>query len=180
MKKIFLVVFLCPLLLLGQVDKSHSETHLEEHNGKIRIAGTFSQTYIPAHQYHESEDSPSQLIPTDGIEIQYFFSEYLSIKWANEIELMSYILKDENGSSKVRKNAFLTTATIAYELFDFGLFAGFGYEFEKSENLLVKRVGIEYIFKPNKYVDISPAYIFDSMGDSHMSHSFAIAIGYHF
>ena len=182
MKNIFFLVFFVPMLIIGQdsSEENHSESHHQEHNGKIRIAGTFSQTYIPAHEYHDSEDSPSQLIPTDGIEIQYFINEHFSIKWANEIELMSYILKDENGLSKVRKNAYLTTATVSYELDDFGLFAGFGYEFEKSENLLVRRVGIEYIFKPNKHVDISPAYIFDSMGDSHMSHSFAIAIGYHF
>jgi hypothetical protein len=182
MKNIFFLTFLVPVMLVGQElsNVSHSESLLESHQGKIRLAGTYSQTYIPMHEYHESEDSPSQLIPTDGIEIQYFFNKEFSIKWANEIELMSYILKDENGLSKIRKNAFLTTATISYELFDFGVFAGLGYEFEKSENILVRRFGVEYIYKPNKHVDISPAYIFDVMGSSHVSHSFAIALGYHF
>ena len=56
---------------------------------------------------------------------------------------------------------------------------GLGYEFEQNENLLVKRFGVEYIYKVNKNVDISPAYIFDSMGGSHGSHTFALTIGYH-
>ena len=55
-----------------------------------------------------------------------------------------------------------------------------GYEFEKNENLLVKRFGIEYILELNENIDISPAYIFDSMGESHGSHTFAFTIGYHF
>ena len=91
-----------------------------------------------------------------------------------------FILKDENGLSKVRKNAYLTTLIMGYEISKFGLFAGVGYEFEKSENLLVTRFGIEYIGKVNDHIDISPAYIFDTMGGSHVSHTFALAIGYHF
>jgi hypothetical protein len=44
----------------------------------------------------------------------------------------------------------------------------------------VKRFGIEYILELNENIDISPAYIFDSMGESHGSHTFAFTIGYHF
>ena len=179
----YLILFLfSPIIIIGQ-DHHHSNeksAHNDEEHGNIRIAATFNQTYIPAHEYHDDEHSPSQLIPTDGIEIQYFLTEKLSVKWTNEIELMSYILKDENGLSKVRKNAYLTTLILGYEISKFGLFAGVGYEFEKNENLLVTRFGIEYIGKVNDHIDISPAYIFDTMGGSHVSHTFALAIGYHF
>ena len=179
----YLVLFLfSPFIIIAQehnVLREKSAHHDEEH-GKIRIAATFSQTYIPEYYYHDSEDFPSQLIPTDGVEIQYFLTEKLSVKWTNEIELMSYILKDEGTLSKVRKNAYLTTLIMGYEISKFGLFAGVGYEFEKDENLLVTRFGIEYIGKVNDHIDISPAYIFDTMGGSHVSHSFALAIGYHF
>ena len=152
----------------------------EEIGGKFRIAVSINQTYISEENYHESEHHPAQLIPTDGIEIQYFISKHFSIKWSNEIEFMSYILKDDNGLSKVRKNAFLSSAVLGYEVSNFGFFAGLGYEFEKNENLLVKRVGIQYIIELNKNIDISHAYIFDSMGESHGSHTFAFTIGYHF
>ena len=178
--KYLLLFLLLPTVNIAQEHIDLHENNSDHDHGKFRIAATFNQTYIPAHEYHESEDSPSQLIPTDGIEIQYFISEKFSVKWTNEIEFMSYILKDDNGLSKVRKNAYLTTIVLGYEISNFGIFGGLGYEFEKSENLSVYRFGIEYIGKVNDHVDISPAYIFDTMGGSHTSHSFALAIGYHF
>lgn len=112
-KIIIAVLIIFPIYTFSQEhheDNNQIESH--ENHGKIRIAGSFSQTHISSHHYHEKEDNPSQLIPTDGIEIQYFISKSLSIKWTNEIEFMSYILKAENGLSKVRKNAFLSTAVL--------------------------------------------------------------------
>lgn len=180
-KIIIAVLIIFPIYTFSQEhQEDNNQIESDENHGKIRIAGSLSQTHISSHHYHENEDYPSQLIPTDGIEIQYFISKNLSIKWTNEIEFASYILKAENGLSKVRKNAFLSAAILGYEIYNFGLFVGMGYEFEENEHLLVQRFGIEYIIELNENVDISPAYIFDSMGPSHTSHSLAIAIGYHF
>jgi len=182
MKNFLTILFFLPLFVFSQSSQEHNNefSHDEESGGKFRIAVSINQTYISEENYHESEHHPAQLIPTDGIEIQYFISKHFSIKWSNEIEFMSYILKDDNGLSKVRKNAFLSSAVLGYEVSNFGFFAGLGYEFEKNENLLVKRFGIEYILDLNENIDISPAYIFDSMGESHGSHTFAFTIGYHF
>lgn len=179
MKSFFTILLFSPLFLFSQIEQNNNREEEHESEGKFRIALSVNQTYITENNYHETENHPSKLIPTDGIEIQYFISKHFSIKWANEIEFMSYILKDENGLSKVRKNAFLTSAVLGYEFGNIGVFAGLGYEFEQNENLLVKRFGVEYIYKVNKNVDISPAYIFDSMGGSHGSHTFALTIGYH-
>ena len=65
------------------------------------------------------------------LRLLYKTYEKFSAKWTNEIEFMSYILKDDNGLSKVRKNAYLTTIVLGYEISNFGLFGGLGYEFEK-------------------------------------------------
>ena len=161
MKFFFTILFFLPFFVFSQSSQEHNNeiSHDEESGGKFRIAVSINQTYISEENYHESEHHPAQLIPTDGIEIQYFISKHFSIKWSNEIEFMSYILKDENGLSKVRKNAFLSSAVLGYEVSNFGFFAGLGYEFEKNENLLVKRFGIEYILELNENIDISPAYI---------------------
>jgi len=183
-KIIITVLIIFPIDTFSQEyheDNNQIESH--ENKGKIRIGGYFSQTHIPSHYYHErkaTKHNPYQLITTNEIEIQYFISKNLSIKWTNEMEFMSYVLKDYNGLSKIRKNAFLSAAVLGYKISNFGLFVGMGYEFERNENILVRRFGIEYMIELSENVDISPAYIFDSMGASHTSHSLAIAIGYHF
>lgn len=181
MKKALVLLFFLPLITLGQKEETESNKGLiknEEVNNKLRVALSFNQSFIP--KYHSAENKPSQLIPTDGVEVQYFFSENFSIKSINEIEFQSYLLRDKAGLTKVRENPFLTALVLGYELNRFGFFAGIGYEFEKNESLWVKRFGFEYVIELNENIDISPAYVFDSMGRSHVSHTLALALGYKF
>lgn len=176
----FLSLLSLPLLSFAQHehDQQHSDADHQQHD-KWRIALAISQSYIPSYHLHEEEAS-AQFIPTDGIEIQYYFSHKFSIRWINEIEFQTYFLKDGNGEHRVRENAFLTALVVEYEHNNWGVFAGGGYEFEKNENLWVVRTGVEYIFQVTDKLDITPAIIYDYKAESHTALTFALTIGHRF
>ena len=136
-----------------------------------------SQSYIPSIHIEEEETTP-QFIPTNGIEIQYSFNHKVFVKWINEIEFQNYTIIDKDGEHRVRNNANLTASVLGYEAYEhLGLFAGGGYEFEKSEDLWVIRLGAEYAFELPGDWDITPALIFDYKAESHTAYTFSLTIG---
>ena len=185
MKKITLIIaLLLPFIVNAQEEhKTHNE-HIEgvEHNEhhefkKWRVALAMSQSLIPALLTEEGETT-AQFIPTNGVEIQYFFTHKFSAKWINEIEFQNYTVKGEDGEHRVRDNAYLTAIVLGYEVYDhLGVFAGGGYEFEKNENLWVVRVGAEYAFELPGEWDITPALMYDYKAESHTAYTFSLTIG---
>lgn len=176
MKKILLIIALVlPFAINAQEEHSKSGEHNDFKRWRIALA--MSQSYVPEIKLEE-EKSTAQFIPTDGIEIQYFFSEKFSAKWINEVEFQTYSIIGKDGEHRVRENAFLTAVVLGYEVYDkLGIFAGGGYEFEKNEDLWVARVGTEYEFELPGEWDITPAFIFDVKAESHTAYTFSLTIG---
>ncbi len=177
MKKILLQVLLIfPIIGFAQDHSNTSDSHHEDFK-KIKISLAFAQAYIPSHHLHEESES-SQLIPTNGIDIQYNFNHKLFAKWTNELEFLTYNLKNDEGEKRVRENAFLSTVTLGYELYDkFAVIAGVGYEFEKSKDLTVCRLGMEYSFSIGGNWELSPELLYDIKEDSHTALTWGLAIG---
>ena len=182
MKNVFLLLFLLfPLVGFAQ-SHGHAEaetTHHEElERWKVSLA--FAQTYIPSHHLHEESES-TQLIPTDGIDIQYNFTHRVFAKWTNEVEFLSYNLKNHDGEERVRENSFLTIVTLGYEVYDkLAIVAGAGYEFEKSKDLWVTRIGLEYTFEIGNSWELCPELLYDHKQDSHTAFTWGFGIGYRF
>ena len=197
MKKIILIfTLLTPFFINAQeeqaikVNRENNEIHVVNDNNenhenhktfkRHRISLAISQSYIPSIHLHEG-DASAQIIPTNGIEYQFFFTHKFSAKWINEVEFLTYTVKGEDGEHRVRDNAFLSAIVLGYEVYDhLGIFAGVGYEFEDSEDLWVTRIGAEYSFELPRYWDITPAAIFDYKKDSHTAYTFSLTIGRRF
>ncbi|MCK5907610.1 MAG: hypothetical protein KAG37_08455 [Flavobacteriales bacterium] len=185
MKKITLIIaLLLPFIVNAQEEhKTHNE-HIEgvEHNEhhefkKWRVALAMSQSYIPRLDLIEGE-STAQFIPTNGVEVQYFFTHKLSAKWINEIEFQNYTVNGADGEYRVRENAYLIALVLGYEIYGhLGVFAGGGYEFEKNEDLWVIRLGAEYAFELPGDWDITPALMYDYKAESHTAYTFSLTIG---
>ncbi|PLX11786.1 MAG: hypothetical protein C0598_07335 [Marinilabiliales bacterium] len=173
----FMLIIVFPLIGVAQDHTSLAKEHHDEFR-KFKISFAFAQTYIPSYYIHEESES-AQLIPTDGIEIQYNFNHKFFVKWTNEIEFLNYTLKNHEGEQKVRDNAFLSIVTFGYEFYDkFAIVAGAGYEFEKSKNLWVCRLGLEYSIPFGKNWELSPEILYDIKKDSHTAISWGFGIGY--
>lgn len=179
MKKfLLLVVLVAPLIGFSQ-HHSNSKTSHDDFK-KMKISFTFAQTYIPSHHLHEESES-SQLIATNGLAFQYNFNHKLFIKLANEVEFLSYNLKNHDGEKRVRENAFLSVITLGYEFYDkFAITTGAGYEFEKSKNLWVCRFGAEYSFSIGNNWELSPEILYDIKQDSHTAITWGFGIGKRF
>ncbi|WP_372756771.1 hypothetical protein [Mariniflexile sp.] len=174
--------FLLQLLLIVPFfgfTQEHSNATTNHHNElkKVKISFAFAQAYIPSHHLHEESES-AQLIPTNGLDIQYNFNHKFFAKWTNELEFLTYNLKNEDGEERIRENAFLSTVTLGYEFYDkFAIIAGVGYEFEKSKDLFVTRVGLEYSFNIGGNWELSPELLYDIKEDSHTAVTWGLAIG---
>lgn len=179
MKKITLVIaLLLPFLINAQEEHENHNRHSDFKHW--RVAAAMSQSYVPS-LHLEEEETTAQFIPTNGIEIQYFFNHKFSAKWINEIEFLSYTVIDANGERRERENAFLSAIVLGYEVYEhLGIFAGGGYEFEKNEDLWVVRAGAEYAFELPNHWDITPAIMFDYKAESHTAYTFSLTIGKRF
>ena len=177
MRKLFLQVLLIfPIISFSQEHSNTSNSHHEDFK-KMKISVAFAQAYIPSHHLHEESES-AQLIPTNGIDIQYNFNHKFFVKWTNELEFLTYNLKNEDGEERVRENAFLSAVTVGYEFYDkLAVIAGVGYEFEKSRDLGVCRVGLEYSFNIGGNWELSPELLYDIKEDSHTAITWGLAIG---
>jgi len=179
MRKIALVLaILLPFIITAQEEHKNHENHTEFKHWRVALA--MSQSYIPG-LHLEEEETTAQFIPTNGIEIQYFFNHKFSAKWINEIEFQNYTVVGIDGEHRVRDNAFLTAVVLGYEVYDhLGIFAGGGYEFEKNDDLWVVRAGAEYAFELPGHWDITPAVMFDYKAESHTAYTFSLTIGKRF
>tara|TARA_R110000868_G_scaffold1389_20_gene10800 strand:+ start:1052 stop:1594 length:543 start_codon:yes stop_codon:yes gene_type:complete len=174
--------FLLHLLLIFPIigfAQDHSNS-INSHNDdfkRIKISLAFAQTYIPTYHLHEESES-AQLIPTNGLDIQYNFNHKFFVKWTNELEFLTYNLKNNDGEERVRENAFLSTLTLGYEFYDkLAVIAGVGYELEKSKNLIVYRFGMEYSFSIGGNWELSPELLYDIKEESHTAITWGLGIG---
>lgn len=178
MKKLLLqLVLIFPIIGFAQ-DHSNSISSHNEDFKKIKISLAFAQAYIPSHHLNEESES-AQLIPTNGIDVQYNFNHKFFVKWTNELEFLTYNLKNNEGEERVRENAFLSSVTLGYEFYDkFAVIAGVGYEFEKSKDLRVFRLGMEYSFPIGGNWELSPELLYDIKEDSHTAITWGLAVGF--
>lgn len=178
MKKTFLPLLLIfPIISFAQ-EHSNSTTSHDDEFKKIKISFAFSQSYIPSHHLHEESES-AQLIPTNGLDIQYNFNHKFFAKWTNELEFLTYNLKNKDGEERIRENAFLSTVTLGYEFYKkLAVIAGIGHEFEKSKDLWVCRFGMEYSFPIGGNWELSPELFYDIKEDSHTAVTWGLAVGY--
>lgn len=174
---ILLLLLVLPIIGFAQDHSNLTTGHHDDFN-RLKISLAFAQTYIPSHHLHEESES-SQLIPTDGLDIQYNFSHKFFAKWTNEVEFLSYNLKNHDGEKRVRENAFLSIFTLGYEFYNkLAIITGAGYEFEKSKDLWVFRIGTEYSFSIGGNWELAPELLYDIKKDSHTALTWGFGIGY--
>jgi hypothetical protein len=89
------------------------------------------------------------ILPTFGIEYLHELTPSLAIGFISEIELGSHIIsmnEELHEMSEVeRKSAILVLPVLYYQIGKFGLYSGYGIEFEQEENLGLFKLGASYI-----------------------------------
>lgn len=91
------------------------------------------------------------ILPTFGIEYLHELTPSLGIGFISEIEFGSHIISMNEEINEMieveRKCAVLVLPVLYYQISNFGLYAGYGIEFEQEENLGLFKVGASYVLK---------------------------------
>lgn len=89
------------------------------------------------------------ILPTFGIEYLHELNSSFAIGFISEIELGSHIISinvESHEQSEVeRKLAVLVLPVLYYQIGKFGLYSGYGIEFEQEENLGLFKLGASYV-----------------------------------
>ena len=129
-----------PLYAQENTEEQATNTPLIEKVNEIGL--TVATTYIFESGF---------ILPTFGIEYLHELNSSFAIGIMSEIELGSHIISmneeihEENEVE--RKSAVLVLPILYYQIGNFGLFTGYGIEFEQEENLGLFKLGASYVLK---------------------------------
>lgn len=128
------------LLSQENPEEGHQDNALEKKKNEIGVS--VATTYIFESGF---------ILPTFGIEYLHELNSSFAIGIMSEIELGSHIISmneeihEENEVE--RKSAILLLPILYYQIGNFGLYTGYGIEFEQEENLGLFKVGANYVLE---------------------------------
>ncbi len=166
------------VLLLGLsfgIIQAQEENESEEHK-HFRVAFAIGQGYI---SQADSNNSNLLIIPTIGLDLQYWFNSNWGIALKSDLEITNYLVENEHetGENIVRENPFIMTLPVLLSPWENGwsFLVGPGIEIEDEENFSILRFGIDHEFEIGNEWDFAPEFIYD-LKDGNIS-AFTIAIG---
>lgn len=170
----FLALFFIGTSVFGQ--ETQATINEEEAEKKFRVAFGLGHAYIPQAS---SEGSSFSIIPTIGLDLQYWFGEKWGIALKSDVEIADYVLKEsgEEGETIERETPVILSLPILFRPFDNELefMLGPGIELESNENFSILRIGVGYEFELGNDWDFSPEVLYD-LKNSNIN-SFALAFG---
>ena len=162
--------------------RSQSGSHLDEakapeHKVKhFRVALLMANTFVPAK--HSSE---RLIIPSWGLDIEYWFNHKWGIGLHNDLELQTFLI--EKGEDEILEREYplvVTLDALFHPWKGLAFQAGPGIEIEKNENFFLFRVGVEYVFFLPGDWDMGPFFFYDTRDKVYDTWSLGLGIAKHF
>ncbi|WP_298533105.1 hypothetical protein [uncultured Algibacter sp.] len=172
------------LLVIYNISYGQDHHEDEHHNFKhFRIAALLGHAFSPEAK---TETSSFLLIPTLGLDIQYWFNHKWGLALKNDIEFAEYLVenKSENSGPLIERSyPFILALPVLFSPWDrthFTFILGPGIEFSPQKNFVVFRVGAGSEFELGNHWDFSPELIYD-LKDGHINVlTFALGVGKRF
>lgn len=156
--------------------KEHSE-HVFKNQRKNILMLSFGYTYVPKGSSLHHHESDGVFVPSIGLDYKRRLSEKWALSVFTDWELDHYLLINKEYS---RDRAFIAVLGASYEIAEgTGLFAGVGKEFEKHQDLMVVRVGLEHGFDLGKHWVVVPSVFYD-WKEHYDTYSFSLGLSYKF
>lgn len=152
-----------------------SKTHEFKH---FRISAVLYHTYIGTRT---SDGKEMLIVPSIGLDLEYWLNERWGIGSHNDLELISFEVEGRGGTFIEKETPVLLTVDVLWKPWKgLVLLAGPGVEFEREENLFVVRGGLEYELELGSHWDVAPTIFYDSRIDAYDTFSVGIGIGKRF
>ena len=142
-------------------EAEHVKENTEHHEFKSwRIGVGMGQSYLPAGN-HSTDKVGILVIPTVGLDIQYWFNPRIGLALKNEFEIISYVINTDNESEINREYPIISVLAAIYNIKKGpSFYLGAGIEYEKHENFFIVKAGIEYEFELGKHWDVTPEFYY--------------------
>ena len=172
LSKCFAIVFVMLSLHLFSQEKEESCKH-------FRISPVLSHTYIPTAT---SEGTQTIIVPSIGLDLEYWFSPKFGLGLHNDLELFNYEIEKPGEELTVEREypVVVTLDGLAKVYEDLVVVFGTGVEFEKRQNLFIVRAGLEYEIEFAEHWDLSPTFFYDYRHNEFGTWSMGIGVGRRF
>lgn len=158
--------------------QAQQHAHTEEQHGHIRVGLVIGHTLIPTVVEGKRENL---LIPSWGMDLEYWFNQRLGIGLHNDIEVETFeVLSDEDEYIERVYPLVFTLDALWRPWKGLVLLAGPGIELEQNRNLQVFRFGAEYEVELFQGWDLSPNFFYDARADAFDTWSVGLGVGKRF
>ena len=158
----------------AMAQEDHSRHALTDSRG-FHLSLAVAHTYIPETTIDGKE---TIALPSLGLDIEYYFNHKLGLGLHNDLELLVFELKKDQGNVIRREFPVLLTMDFLYRLTPkFVVFVGPGVELETSENYAVFRLGAEYMAHISDKVSFSPILSYDFRSKAYDTFSIGVGVG---
>lgn len=180
LQRLLLVVFflIMQLPFIGYSQHQSSQKHqapVLHHD----IDVYFGSSHIPKGSL---DNSNAKLItPNLGINYKYWFDEHFAIGLYTNVVTLNYVINSDSHQDLERTFPVTMTAVGVFRFWKrMSFFAGPGVEFDKSKNLFVIRLGLDYAFNLSNDWHITPRFIFDTLGNEIQVYTIGLSFGRRF
>jgi hypothetical protein len=131
---------------------AYCQENTKAHKPMIRGAIMMANSHVP--QAIEG-NFKGVIIPTWGLDVDYFFHKHWSAALQGDIKLQSFEIEEEHAFLE-RTNPIALVGVLHYHFVKhWSIYAGPGIELDKTKNLLMMRFGSEYSFEINENFEIA-------------------------
>ncbi len=144
----------------------------------FRVSPVISHTYIPTAT---SEGTQTIIVPSIGLDLEYWISEKWGIGFHNDLELFNYEIESDHEISVERDYPVVITLDGLAKIYKELVFVfGTGIELEKNKNLFIIRAGLEYEIEFAENWDVAPTALYDYRSGEFGTWSIGLGIGRRF
>lgn len=167
------------ILIIGFILISFTAIAQEHENFKhFRISPVISHTFIPTTT---SEGDKTVIVPTFGLDLEYWVNEKWGFGFHNDIELETFEIEKDHEIYVEKEFPLVLTFDALYKFKEHWVFVlGAGAEFEKNEKLFIMRAGLEYEIEFGNHWDVSPTIVYDHRSNNSSTWGIGIGIGKRF
>ena len=181
MKRIYKQVLILIIVIANGhyiIAQEHHETEEFKH---FVAAFSIGHGFIPQAN---SSNSSFVIIPTVGLDFQYWLNPKWGIALKSDLEIANYTVEGDDAleTEIFRETPIIISIPIFYSPWDNELrfMAGPGIEFEENENFSILRLGVGYEFELGNDWGFSPEFIYDLKSGTINSFTIAFGVGKRF
>lgn len=142
------------------------------HQPQIRGAIMMANAHVPTATV---EGKTIIIIPTWGMDVDYFFHKRWSVALQSDIKLQTFEVETEGVLLERSFPVSLAGVVHYHAKRHWSFFAGPGYEFERHKNLYLFKIGTEYSFEVNESFEIALNLSYENKQEVYDSFLFGIA-----